>query len=146
VWIDQRGSEILTPAECARLLALSAKRGVVGRLAVSTEAAPVVQPVNFTYHDETVFVKLGEGFMVEAASGALVAFEVDLIDSETAQGWSVLVRGLASELSTNDSAQLDGKLPSPLVPVPGVRVLALRADIVTGRRFAVEDREARETR
>jgi nitroimidazol reductase NimA-like FMN-containing flavoprotein (pyridoxamine 5'-phosphate oxidase superfamily) len=137
MWIDQRGSEVLDPSECRRLLALAAKQGGIGRLGVSLEAAPIIRPVNFAYdaeHGHRVLVRLGEGALAEAAGGALVSFEVDHIDPDGA--WSVLVRGLLVPISSKDGdKQLEGRAPHPLVPIPGHKVFALRSDVVTGRRF-----------
>lgn len=143
MWIDQRGSEVLSDAECHRLLALAAKEGEVGRMAVSRPTAPVIHPVNFAYHDRHVLVRLGTGFMAEAAAGALVAFEIDRVDPQAAVAWSVLVRGLATVLSGNDQRVDSGHpppedlAPHPFVPSPGHVILSIRADVIDGRRFSL---------
>jgi Pyridoxamine 5'-phosphate oxidase len=137
VWIDQRGSEILGQAECLRLLALGAKEDGVGRLAVSRADAPIVQPVNFTYHEHQILIRLGEGFMADAAHGALVAFEVDRFDQGASVAWSVLVRGLATVVAEEDATALAEAAPRPVVPTPGLILLSIRPDAVTGRRFPV---------
>ena len=98
MWIDQRGAEILGDAECYRLLALAAKEVGYGRLAVSGEGAPIVVPVNFTWHGRRALVRLAEGFLSQVVPGNLVAFEVDVVDREEGSAWSVLARGLATEL------------------------------------------------
>ncbi|HUC36241.1 MAG TPA: pyridoxamine 5'-phosphate oxidase family protein [Acidimicrobiales bacterium] len=135
MWIDGRGSEVLSSAECLRLLAEAAKKGSIGRLAVSQDGAPIVHPVNFAYVDRQVVVRLGPGLMEHAAAGALVAFEVDEVDREGAKAWSVLVRGLATELAVPAHPDAARPGPAPLVPEPGEKLLAVRADVVTGRRF-----------
>ena len=135
MWIDQRGSEVLASPECLQLLAEAAKKGAIGRIAVSQEQAPIVHPVNFAYRDHQVLVRLGPGLTLDAAEGGLVAFEVDQVDRDTATAWSVLVRGLATPLPESeppDEAHLD---PAPFVPEPGEKLLAIRTDLVTGRRF-----------
>jgi hypothetical protein len=134
MWFDERGSEVLPHSECLRLVALAAKEGGVGRLGVSRPGAPVIHPVNFSYRDRTVFVVLGDGFMAAAASGALVAFEVDRVD-DASVAWSVLVRGLATPWPGEDGSDPGDIGLRPLVPEPGQRFLAIRADVVTGRRF-----------
>jgi len=133
MWVDQRGSEIIPLPECLRLLALAAKQGDVGRLAVSRQEAPVVHPVNFAYRDRRVLVRLGPGAMAEAATGALVAFEIDHLDHRVGVAWSVLVRGLA--LVVEDD--VPSEAPTPLVPTAGDVVLGIRLDVVTGRRFVL---------
>jgi hypothetical protein len=136
MWFDQRGSEVLAEPECLRLLAVAAKRSSVGRIAVSDSPgrAPIVHPVNFTYCDRHVLVRLGHGHMAEAATGSLVAFEVDDIDTESQTAWSILARGLARTVDELEVEKL-AHSPDPMVPEPGEIVLAIRVDVLTGRRF-----------
>jgi uncharacterized protein len=134
MWIDAKGSTVLPSPECLRLLAVAAKEGRIGRVGIATEQAPVVIPVNFTFRDGQVLVRVGTGFLSQAAGGHLVAFEVDHIDPDAGMAWSVLVRGLA----ILDEAPSDRELEAagyPLVPEPGDMVMVLRPDVVTGRRF-----------
>ncbi len=138
MWIDQRGSDVLPVPECRRLLASAAKSAAVGRLAVSREDAPLMVPVNFTYADQRIVVRLGEGFMSEVATNSLVAFETDHVDRESGIAWSVLVRGLATPLT--GSGDDDADLPTPLVPEPGEKLLAIKTEVVSGRRFALRGR------
>ena len=79
MWIDQRGADVLSRPECLRLLALAAKENHVGRLAVADLQAPLVVPLNFTFHERLVFVRIGPGRVSELAPGALVAFEIDKV-------------------------------------------------------------------
>lgn len=139
MWIDQRGSDVLPAPECLRLLAAAAKSGAVGRLAVSRADAPLVVPVNFAYDDHRVVVRLGEGIMSEVAANALVAFETDEVNREERIAWSVLVRGLATpvEASGGNATGTILHLPVPLVPEPGEKLLVIRADVISGRRFAL---------
>jgi hypothetical protein len=135
MWIDQRGSDILPIPECFRLLALAAKEDHVGRLAVADGPTPLVVPVNFTYHDKSVLVRLGPGRLSELVRNCLVTFEVDRVEPDRGQAWSVLVHGLASPLAPGVSGL--GALPRPFVPEPGDEVLIIRADVVSGRRFSL---------
>jgi hypothetical protein len=142
MWVDQRGSEVLSRNESLRLLALAAKQGQVGRLAASTSGAPLVQPVNFAYDNGCVLVRVGERFMAGKVPGHVVAFEVDGTGPGSGSGydiaWSVLVRGLATSPSGSmDSAAGFAPSPMPLVPHPGSRLVAIRPDVVTGRRFTL---------
>ena len=108
MWTDQRGSELLPLAECLRLLATAAKLGLTGRLGISTQQAPVIQPVNFNYHDRQVVIRLGSGHMEDIVSGMLVAFEVDHVDRGAHNAWSVLVRGLATPIEESQLASRGG--------------------------------------
>lgn len=126
---------MLTLAECVRLLATAAKKGSTGRLGVSTAQAPIIQPVNFTYHDRRIVICLGSGHLLDIVSGALVGFEVDDVDRGAHKAWSVLVRGLATPLEEFERRVIAEVAPKPLVPSPGDRILVIRLDVVTGRRF-----------
>lgn len=138
MWTDQRGSEVLPLPECVRLLAVAAKGGMIGHLAVSTGHAPVIRPVNFAYHDESIILRVGPGLMAEAAADALVSFEIDCLDSATNMAWSVLVRGLATLLGEEERREVSHVALTPLVPSPGDTVLSVRLDVVSGRRFPME--------
>lgn len=135
MWIDHRGSEVLTMAECLRLVAIEAAGGGVGRLGVPGDDAPIVVPVNFSLSDHQVLVRMGEGSLWHRAKGQLIAFEIDHIDLESSMSWSVLIRGLATQLS--DPAVALQRPPHPLVPDPGSFILTIRPDVVTGRRFSI---------
>ncbi len=102
MWIDARGSEVLQLPECRRLLALGSKRHLPGHLGVATEGAPLVLPVDYAAHGSDVLVQVGESLLTHI-DGRMVAFEVDSYeqgaeDLASEGRWSVLVRGLASEL------------------------------------------------
>ncbi|SDM35331.1 pyridoxamine 5'-phosphate oxidase family protein [Allokutzneria albata] len=84
--------EILEPAECLRLLG-SAE---IGRIAYTDEALPAVVPVNFLLHNGAIVFRTGQGGKLAAAvRNAVVAFEVDDVDSGTRTGWSVTAIGYA---------------------------------------------------
>ena len=146
MWTDQHGSELLPLAECVRMLVTASKKGLTGRLGISTQRAPIVQPVNFTFHDHRIVVRLGSGHMADIVSGALVAFEVDHRDRDAHVAWSVLVRGLATPLEGAERLALGDNVPTPLVPSPGNAVFAIRLDVVTGRRFPLDEAKAEPTR
>lgn len=82
----------LTIEECLSLLS----GGVIGRVALSTPVGPRIVPVNYAMHDDAIvfrtapYSELGTyGWNNE------IAFEVDHIDYERHQGWSVVVLGRA---------------------------------------------------
>jgi len=138
MWIDERGSEVLDPPECGRLLALGAKRHHHGHLGISTDSAPLVLPVDYAVHDAEVVIQIGER-LFDRVNGRLVTFQVDYSfdglarDGGSPEGrWSVLLRGLASEM---DRSAAGGHLPEPRVAEPGHRLVHVRGDVVTGRRL-----------
>ena len=138
MWTDERGSELLPFGDCARLLATAAKKGLTGRLGISTPQAPAVQPVNFAFVDHRIVVRLGPGRLVDLMAGAVVAFEVDHVDPESRQAWSVLVRGTAELLSDDERQAFARADPKPLVPRPGDMIFTVSLDVVTGRRFKLD--------
>ena len=136
MWIDQRGSEVLTRNECARLLAVGA--GGVGRIGLVDGADNVViQPVNYRMLDEDVLVQIGPGSMLDAATGhTIVSFEIDQLSEGDGDAWSVLVHGLATVVE--DGSQAAPARPigaAPLVPEPGTTLVRIRTGILSGRRF-----------
>jgi hypothetical protein len=137
MWIDERGSQVLGGSECRRLLAVGAKDNQHGHLGVPQDGAPLVLPVNYAVHGPDVVIRIGEG-LFHRVDGRLVAFQVDGKTQGGMEGdpgqwiWSVLVQGLALEDSENVPTS---HYPHPEVVDPGRRIVRIRADIVTGRRF-----------
>ena len=90
VWIDELGTD-----QCWRLL----ERCAVGRLGFAAEGEQLILPVNYIVDGHCIVVRTGRTVMLEALGrGATVAFEVDGADAVSETGWSVLVKGHASEM------------------------------------------------
>jgi hypothetical protein len=124
----------LTVDECLELL----NAGVVGRVAMSTPMGPRIVPVNYAMHDDAIvfrtapYSELGTyGWNTD------LAFEIDHLDYEKHQGWSVVAVG-KSEL-VEDPEELheiqSGWDPSPWVGGRRHLYLKLRWRDVTGRRI-----------
>ena len=94
--------EVLATTECYRLLATHE----VGRIGVNAEHYPLVFPVNYAMDGTTVVLRTAPGTKLSAAPHANVTFEVDDIDRRTRSGWSVLVLGLAEEVTSAHRAEL----------------------------------------
>jgi uncharacterized protein len=70
--------------------------------------------------------------------GACVAFEVDGADEATRTGWSVLVRGEATEITDPDDLARVRQLPiHPWAPGVKTHYVRILPTAVTGRRIAV---------
>src|SRR5262245_44947457 len=94
--IDRNGLEVLARAECLRLLAGAR----LGRVGISSGALPQVLPVNFRLVGDQVVFRTGIGTKLDAATrNAVVAFEVDSMDALAHEGWSVVVTGIAREVT-----------------------------------------------
>ena len=81
----------LERAECERLL----RRGTFGRVGLVSDRGPEIVPVNYAVHDDTVVVRTSPaGLLSRYGDGRPLAFEVDVVDDERWQGWSVVARGV----------------------------------------------------
>jgi hypothetical protein len=92
----------LTDDECYELLATQQ----IGRLGVNAEHYPLIFPVNYALDQRAVVVRTHTGTKLSAADHANVTFEVDHIDQFSRSGWSVLIRGLADEVTSAHRAEL----------------------------------------
>lgn len=89
-------TEYLSQAECWKLLA----DAPVGRLGVLVDSAPEIYPVNHMVDDHMVVFRTDPGTKLAGlAKSPAVCFQVDGVDIEGHQGWSVLVKGRAAELT-----------------------------------------------
>lgn len=92
------GMEILPRPECFRLLSSQ----TVGRLGFLVGDQPLVLPVNFAVVRDVVVFRTGRGSKLDAALGTKVSLEVDEVDVPTADGWSVVIQGVAEEITHAD--------------------------------------------
>ena len=107
----------------------------LGRVAVSVDALPVVLPVFIAMVDDSIVFRTVPGIKLSAAvQGAIVAVEADELDERTGEGWSVLVRGIAHEVT--DPAVADaarGRLGTPWLDGAAEHLVEVSTDLVTGR-------------
>lgn len=132
--VDQWGTEVIEREECLRLL----EEEEVGRVGVSDHGSPLVLPVNYVLDGDTVVFRTAPGTKLEAALRAPVAFEVDRVDRATRSGWSVVVRGVAEEVTSFSGPGVRQRLESlPLDTwAPGKKGCLVRIvpGSITGRR------------
>jgi hypothetical protein len=126
----------LQPLDVDTCLDLLAEQEV-GRLAFVDHGELVILPVNYLLDRGAVLVRTTEGSKLDAAvRGERVAFEVDAIDPVARSGWSVLVKGRATELW--EGGELDQARRLPLQPwAAGERehFLVVFPSSITGRRL-----------
>jgi uncharacterized protein len=135
--IDSRtGIQVIDRDECLQLLADQQ----VGRLAVVQAGRPHILPVNYVLDGEGVVFRTAAGTKLEATTRAPVAFEVDAIEPGTRSGWSVVVHGLAQEVTRLDRPDLQRRLAAlPLDPwAPGDKphLVRIAPSSITGRRLS----------
>ena len=126
--------EDLTDAECRAFL----DQSIVGRVGVTMNALPVVLPVNFVVHDDTVVFRSAPGTKLsEALRGAVVAFEVDDYDPNGDRGWSVLIRGRARVVADPEVIGALRLLPLRYLSADGTddHFVQVTMTMVTGRRI-----------
>lgn len=107
----------------------------LGRLVTAVDDEANVFPVNFVVQNRSILFRTAAGTkLISAAINNQVVFEAD--DHDSAEGWSVIVRGVARTLRSDE--ELDEAEQAQLLPWTAtskthyVRVSPVR---VTGRRF-----------
>ena len=125
----------LDPEECLRRL----ERGGVGRVGVSVGALPAIFPVNFAMLDGDVVFRSGPGTKLgAAATGEVVAFEIDHADTFGHTGWSVLVVGVARPITDPDALAEARRLPlSSWADGDRDTFVRLESARITGRELSV---------
>jgi uncharacterized protein len=131
--VDHNGLEVLERDECLRLLGTA----TLGRIGVTSGALPTVLPINFRFDGSRILFRTGVGTKLDAATqNAVVAFEVDQIDPFAHTGWSVVVKGVAHELTDPDELEEVQRPPlARWAPGEDHRVVAIAPEIVSGRRI-----------
>jgi nitroimidazol reductase NimA-like FMN-containing flavoprotein (pyridoxamine 5'-phosphate oxidase superfamily) len=110
----------------------------LGRLAVAVAGTPEIFPVNFVVDHGTIVFRTAAGTKLAAATvWPAVAFEVDGHDAGSGEAWSVVVKGIASELKGLHELLDADELPLyPEHASPKHRFVRIVPDAVSGRRFA----------
>ncbi len=132
--MSEQPFEILDEQQCQHLLASKD----IGRIAFSVQAEPEIFPVNYAADGSTVVFRTGEGTKLQLAVMLRVAFEVDDWDAATGVGWSVVIKGVAEEITSGIDPFAMALRSRRVVPLaPGVREywIAVYPGEITGRRF-----------
>jgi nitroimidazol reductase NimA-like FMN-containing flavoprotein (pyridoxamine 5'-phosphate oxidase superfamily) len=133
--MNQRDLEDLSPDACFALLATAR----VGRLVYHDDRGPLAIPVNYAMAGHNVVFRVEGGAKQAAMHEPLLAFEVDEVVPDTQSGWSVLVRGVGTEVDRERIPALlramEGHFPAPwAVGIHNVW-LQIEPETVTGRRL-----------
>jgi len=136
---DPHPGVALLPTHASWLLLRSTD---VGRLAVSVTRQPDIFPINYVVDHGTIVFRTAEGAKLTAiATQAPIAFEADGYDSEAGEAWSVVVKGRAEEIKSNEILEA---MTLPLFPWHSAakhRFVRIVPEEISGRRFQVVDRE-----
>jgi len=126
--------ETLSPDECFLLL----RTRDLGLIAFTVEGQPEIFPINYAMEGQIVVFRTSPGTKLDYVPKARLAFEVDDWDAKLGMGWSVVIKGLAEEVTGNLGRTAEHLRKAPVHPVaPGERWhwLALRPVEVSGRRL-----------
>lgn len=129
----------LTAEECLALLGTRS----VGRIGVVAPGGPMIFPVNYALSDDTiVFRTLPYGVIANNAHEANVAFEVDRLDENMHEGWSVLAIGRSHRIEDPEEVRLIREDLDPLPWAEGQRNLYFRIEWtnLSGRQLGMNSR------
>jgi nitroimidazol reductase NimA-like FMN-containing flavoprotein (pyridoxamine 5'-phosphate oxidase superfamily) len=124
--------ETLPDEECRELLASQR----IGRVSVTSDALPVIAPVNYVLDgNSVVFRTRRDGMLAQACNDAVIAFEIDELAADGSGGWSVNVVGIATLLGPSEHVRA---LSFGLVSAAGddrEQFIRLRIGLISGRRI-----------
>ena len=129
---------VLTREECLELLASHR----FGRLAVAMDS-PVIRPVNYVFDERSQSVAFrtadGSKFHAMVINGN-AAFEIDGFDPDSRTGWSVIIVGMAEEVtSPSELRRLDRLGLVTWISGRKAHWMRIRAWTVSGRRIVLSD-------
>ncbi len=91
----ERALRTLSPGECFDLL----EPGGIGRVGFLSADGITMLPVNFAVTGKAIIFRTAPDTLLAAHAYGQVSFEVDHLDEELQEGWSVLVHGHAQEVT-----------------------------------------------
>ena len=113
----------MTLEECRERLV----SGVVGRVAMATPVGPRIVPVAYAVHEDAVVFRTAPYSELSTYGwNTELAFEVDRLDDESRQGWSVVAVGRARVVDDPDEVTRIREGWGPRPWVPGTRNLFVK--------------------
>jgi len=95
----------LETAESLRLVASQE----IGRVAYNGRFGPMVLPVNYRLFEDSIVFRTAQGSTMDqdlttgiADAEYLIAFEIDRLDPDRREGWTVLIHGSAHHVTDED--------------------------------------------
>jgi hypothetical protein len=114
--------------------------GSLGRVAFTTGHELDIFPVNYACDGSIVVYRTAQGTRLERGPRDRVTFEVDGWDPIKQIGWSVVLKGVALDVTRGIdpfSKALRERKVVPLAPGKRERWIAIYPSVITGRRFHV---------
>ena len=139
--MSEAALESLTEDECLAML----QRTKYGRVAVvNDQGRPEIFPVNFVLHGRTVAFATASEVLQSRAPLGHVAFEADIIDPETREGWDVVVAGEGADITEAvDQASLQTRAEPVEHWRPGPRTAGSRSSTRSSRGAGCTSRSRR---
>lgn len=135
--MPERVIEDMDAEECLRLIS----PGGVGRIAYRSRDGLAILPVNYRIADGAVVFRTAErGALDEDLRTGIegaeyrVAFEIDDLDPDEQQGWSVLVQGPAHHLTEDERHAYDHTALTPWAGGDRELFVRITPSRITGRR------------
>jgi uncharacterized protein len=128
------GIETLSEDVCRELLASRE----LGRIAFQAANEIEIFPVNYSTDGTIVVFRTGPGIKLALSRATRVAFEVDEWNAATEVGWSVVLKGVAEEVTLGTDPFATVLRARPVVPLaPGEHDywIAIYPATISGRRF-----------
>lgn len=121
---------------------------VIGRIAMIVDGHPEVFPVNFVLERRAIAFRTAGGTKLWGAMTAKpVAFEIDGYDAREETAWSVIARGEAELIeSQDDKNAVDARLLEPWQAGGKDFYVRVAPKVLTGRRFKVNKPDLWKTR
>jgi nitroimidazol reductase NimA-like FMN-containing flavoprotein (pyridoxamine 5'-phosphate oxidase superfamily) len=104
----------------------------VGRIVFSQNALPAIRPVNHVVDGDAVVVRTHLGSATRSARGMVVAYEADVLDQEAQLGWSVVVTGVARQVTDPDDVARFEDVLTPWLATQPTHVIRIEPRIVSG--------------
>jgi uncharacterized protein len=135
--------EMLGEGECVKML----RSHDLGRIAlVDRDVRPLIFPINYFFDEGVIVFRTGLGTKLDLAPGAYVSFEIDGWDPDQGFGWSVLVKGIAHDL-TNPRGAPTGRMRfwpvRPMAPGSREHWVGIWVNEITGRKFRSDAQDQR---
>lgn len=125
--------EVLSAPECWELIS----QEQIGRVGVLVDGLPEIYPVNHVAQDRAILFRTDPGSKLRGlVRSPMVCFEVDGTSPAAKVGWSVMVKGRATELATAEDIARVAELPlGHWAPGEKSHWIKIEPEIVTGRRI-----------
>jgi len=109
----------------------------MGRIGFTQQALPVIRPVNHLVDGDNIVIRTPSGSALQRNTGTdqVVVYEADQIDPQSYTGWSVMVTGLATQITIEAEADRYRRLLRPWINLNMDHVVRISAEIVTGYRL-----------